>query len=748
MKYVIGILLILLFCTPAYSATIVTETENWSLPSWITGWSPNGGIYLIWTITAPVADSNVNYDIRFRETSWNTLRWKHINTASGVYDWTDLDNQIATVAAAGKKYLVWLGKSALGYTDNVPQWVIAACPGTTTVPCEAGNCYTMWTDSECMGSKFKTFAAALASRYSSNANVKNGYAFYETNSLTGKGGVPVAQYTPFYKSILDTWVTNWGVAKTIAPADHLLEPDLNAYAVSQGVGIRSGWGALIYHIADSRSWLGFHYDKSTGYAKALSRPSSYYSADFEEPGPFWPYFKLNALEALARKFNWVTYNGAVYNMTGGTYVDTQCGRSYNADLFVPLRDYVRKILGYLPNLAPDAWALLTGMNKPASPNEPINNAELYLYQRDGITGGATVRTEMETWANSDTVAVWSCTETYDLFRAQGNQIYTARRTNRATTNDYIYFGVGDGFMLNGNFNVDIIVHYKDTGIPIWQIDYYNQAGATSTETVTNANSGAWKTARFSLTGAKFNNEYGQANGIDYNPADGDYLDPGEKDGLDFRIYNGGVSDVTISKVRLLRMIDPAGGDTVAPIITAEQVTNLAQTTETVTWTTDEPASSQDEYDNDSGEPYANSTTFVPTLVTSHLVNLTGLTAGIIYYYRVKSQDAVPNLATGIEKTFQTLPLSNKPVISSPSCWPICSTSLLSMNFVGTKPANTSVLLNGAEVVATNASTSWSYNVGLSLGDNSLSWTTNDGSATSLPEAGIVSVIAPGTCRQQ
>ena len=44
--YVWILILFLLFSSQAWGATVsIQDGEDWSLPSWITGWSPYGGVY-------------------------------------------------------------------------------------------------------------------------------------------------------------------------------------------------------------------------------------------------------------------------------------------------------------------------------------------------------------------------------------------------------------------------------------------------------------------------------------------------------------------------------------------------------------------------------------------------------------------------------------------------------------------------------------------------------------------------------
>ncbi|MDD5489446.1 MAG: Ig-like domain-containing protein [Candidatus Moranbacteria bacterium] len=83
---------------------------------------------------------------------------------------------------------------------------------------------------------------------------------------------------------------------------------------------------------------------------------------------------------------------------------------------------------------------------------------------------------------------------------------------------------------------------------------------------------------------------------------------------------------------------------IAPVITAETTSAVTRTTMTITWTTDDPATSRVIYDTVShptlgaapNYDYAFSTAEDSAKVTSHSVVITGLTANTTYYYRTVS----------------------------------------------------------------------------------------------------------------
>lgn len=91
-------------------------------------------------------------------------------------------------------------------------------------------------------------------------------------------------------------------------------------------------------------------------------------------------------------------------------------------------------------------------------------------------------------------------------------------------------------------------------------------------------------------------------------------------------------------------------DLAAPVISAVAAGSLTSSGATITWTTNEPASSA----VDHGLTAAYGTTSSSgTLVTSHSRTLTGLAAGTTYHFRVRSSDGAGNAAASGDATFTT-----------------------------------------------------------------------------------------------
>lgn len=95
-------------------------------------------------------------------------------------------------------------------------------------------------------------------------------------------------------------------------------------------------------------------------------------------------------------------------------------------------------------------------------------------------------------------------------------------------------------------------------------------------------------------------------------------------------------------------------DTEPPIETKVAVSNITNSTATITWSTYEHANSQIVYGVAGGYYPLQSAIYDSGPGTmSHSVTLTGLTAGTTYHYRVNSRDAAGNLASLADATFTT-----------------------------------------------------------------------------------------------
>jgi hypothetical protein len=98
-------------------------------------------------------------------------------------------------------------------------------------------------------------------------------------------------------------------------------------------------------------------------------------------------------------------------------------------------------------------------------------------------------------------------------------------------------------------------------------------------------------------------------------------------------------------------------DTTPPTISGVTASGITTAGATITWTTNESADTQVDYGPTVS--YGNSTALNSSMVTSHSAALSGLSAGTLYHYRVKSKDVAGNSTLSSDNTFTTsaLPIS-------------------------------------------------------------------------------------------
>lgn len=131
-------------------------------------------------------------------------------------------------------------------------------------------------------------------------------------------------------------------------------------------------------------------------------------------------------------------------------------------------------------------------------------------------------------------------------------------------------------------------------------------------------------------------------------------------------------------------------DVIPPVIEKVQTSEITESSVVITWVTDEPATSQIEYDTNIN--YGNVTALDGGLVTTHNMRLNALKPGTTFHYRVKSKDASGNLAVyGEDGIFATLvpPDTMPPVVSGIKIADV-SDSTATINWTTDEPATSQI----------------------------------------------------------
>jgi hypothetical protein len=128
--------------------------------------------------------------------------------------------------------------------------------------------------------------------------------------------------------------------------------------------------------------------------------------------------------------------------------------------------------------------------------------------------------------------------------------------------------------------------------------------------------------------------------------------------MDFlaNLKTAGSTDVLTVAQALKQAQGEISGTTVTPpaslAVSAVNATPSSDTTASINWLSNLAANSQVKFGLDA--TYGSTSTLDTTLVTTHQINLTGLTAGTTYHYQVLSVDGSGNTVQSSDMTFLTL----------------------------------------------------------------------------------------------
>jgi peptidoglycan hydrolase-like protein with peptidoglycan-binding domain len=122
----------------------------------------------------------------------------------------------------------------------------------------------------------------------------------------------------------------------------------------------------------------------------------------------------------------------------------------------------------------------------------------------------------------------------------------------------------------------------------------------------------------------------------------------------YRVRSTVGSSTAVSSDKNFTTDEVAVADTTAPIISSLDEDDVASTTATIEWTTNESATSKVYYKAGSSLDFGTATAVTESgMSTSHSVSLSGLTASTTYQYAVVSADTAGNTATSSTSSFTT-----------------------------------------------------------------------------------------------
>jgi Secretion system C-terminal sorting domain len=542
--------------------------DDWSLPASVTK-SNNAGIYFAYDI--PDAYSLL-------------VRWRDVNPAENVYNWAPFDAAVAT----GKPFFIRIWASD---TLHCPRWVRKKHPtipilhnqgGTNTdsyfdlFGTSPSDFFAIWHPG--FDSEFKKFLLAFrAKNYLANPNVKFMYApgawrYNEWNlseavsEIIAKAPITPADFITWFKGHIDDYVNAsngyphkmlfTGYGKIENPSLYSGQADwffaandtlqgnnvLTSYAVSKGMGVREGAQETFNSSSDMYAWgspsitiNNINYqtvDDNHPLHNDSLRITGTENEAFCDPNALigggvcsFYHIKMSTLKAMQLRVNWLNVRDSLIK--------------YDPKLF----QYFRLTANKTVKNSPDAWACLRQSYDPlftATPPqqpEPVPNSPRWV---DRITlpyrNWEKWLTQREVASDGKTVPVYQL-NTNLLFDYYNFKAFEALRTDKASGSNYMYFAVDDAFMKGGVNPVQIKITYLDNFVGDWWLEYDaapNNPFKKSTP-ITNANDNKWKTVTVYLNDAAFLNRQTQ--------------------NMDFRIFNGGNSDITVRFVRLIKGVE-------------------------------------------------------------------------------------------------------------------------------------------------------------------------------------------------
>ena len=164
-------------------------------------------------------------------------------------------------------------------------------------------------------------------------------------------------------------------------------------------------------------------------------------------------------------------------------------------------------------------------------------------------------------------------------------------------------------------------------------------------------------------------------------------------GWTMTIYGDDFTTCTEASAGAFQTAISGTADVTAPVIDQVTVKNITSSSADISWTTNEAADTYIEYDTSLS--YANSNNNInASLVTTHSISLTGLTANTTYYYFVRSTDDAGNIAFDGDFNFTTsAATTTTTVVSTPTPTPSTTTTTTTASPTPTPKATDSIRPN-------------------------------------------------------
>lgn len=466
--------------------------------------------------------------------------WKQIEIANNVFDWSQADvflyGQDLQGKAAGLGFLSYLGRIEGGLA--VPNWFASAFPNAI-ISCGGWSIPRYW-HSDYL-SYYRRFTEAAANRYNADARlhwVQVGVGLYGENqpsdddgiggatdttcvrqALSADFGIPIgdsgalsAKWSEIVNQITAMHAAAWNkpLFSQYAPTfirrcERLDQTNYAAGLVTSTVGLFAA--GLLPDQNDVINPFGQtgcgKFDPILTWHQSPTRtiPTAFETYQYMLPDVTSVYW--GTLSALNKHVDILNLNSDLLIRDGEKYSPV----TENLSIF----RFANRFLGRTLADTPEVWTALrehdpmhTGELASAGPQ--YGNYDFWLYQDDTAPAGRTV---------TATTSVTSIRFDPVLTGMEG---WTTRRTDRASSNDYMYFNVDDGYLAA---QAIITVTYFNRLSDSWRLEYKDSGGATQVRTVNKTNSNTWEKATFVISDIRLAGDFSGNDFRVYNMMDGD-----------------------------------------------------------------------------------------------------------------------------------------------------------------------------------------------------------------------------------